>query len=118
MIVQYTASKRTDQFLGTAAGAMNQTRFLGGAIGLAISSNILNGKLQGRLADTLSSDQMHRLLETTSMIASLPEKLRHTVEEVFGESYTLQFQVMIAFAALQIPASILMFKRGRQYVAA
>lgn len=78
----------------------------------------MNGRLVDNLTDKLSSDQIHQLLENTSVLVTLPEKLQAVVESVFAESYTLQFQVMIAFAAVQIPASLLMFRRGQQYVVA
>ncbi|CAG8890497.1 unnamed protein product [Penicillium egyptiacum] len=101
----------------TATGALNQARFLGGAIGLAIASNILNGRLKSQLSDTLSPQQVNQVLERAGEIASLPQDVQKAAVDVFAGSYTIQFQAMIAFAASQIPASLLIYKRGRQYVA-
>ncbi|OGE55922.1 hypothetical protein PENARI_c003G05633 [Penicillium arizonense] len=103
--------------LATATGALNQARFLGGAIGLAIASNILYGKLKSDLPDNLPSDQVNQVIERAGVLDTLPEKVQKAAGTVFAQSYTVQFQAMIAFAALQVPASLLIFKRGRQYVA-
>src|SRR4051794_22746309 len=103
--------------IATATGALNQARFLGGAIGLAIASNILYGKLKSDLPDSLPSDQVNQVIERASVLDTLPEKVQKAAGTVFAQSYTVQFQAMIAFAALQVPASLLIFKRGRQYVA-
>ncbi|KAF7592530.1 hypothetical protein BBP40_012754 [Aspergillus hancockii] len=103
--------------LATATGALNQCRFLGGAIGLAIASNIQYGDLKSELTDVLPPEQLHQLLQNTKMIESLPAQLQAMVGHVFAQGYTRQFQAMIAFSAVQIPASLLIFRRGRQYVA-
>ncbi|KAJ5771033.1 uncharacterized protein N7511_003084 [Penicillium nucicola] len=103
--------------LATATGALNQARFLGGAIGLAIASNILYSKLKSDLPHQLPPAQVNLVIERAGAIETLPEKVQKVAATVFAQSYTVQFQAMIAFAALQIPASLLILKRGRQYVA-
>ncbi|PLB52350.1 MFS multidrug transporter [Aspergillus steynii IBT 23096] len=103
--------------LSTATGALNQCRFLGGAVGLSIASNILNGRLKNLLSDVLPSDQLAMLLRSASSIAHLPEGIRAFTRDVFAGSYTLQMQVMIGFAAVQVLATLLMIRRGRQFVA-
>ncbi|OGM45366.1 MFS multidrug transporter [Aspergillus bombycis] len=104
------------QDLATATGAINQCRFLGGAIGLAIAANIQYGNLKSELADTLSSEQLQQLLENSGMVETLPAQLQTAIGTVFAKSYTHQYQAMIAFAAVQIPLSLLMLRRGGQYV--
>lgn len=99
-----------------ATGAMNQGRFLGGAIGLSIASNILSDKLHAKLDGKMPSEELDRLLEAVSVIPTLPTNLRALVEKAFAEGYTMQFRVMIAFTAVQVPASLLLLRRGRQYV--
>lgn len=84
---------------------------------MAIASNILYSKLKSDLPDKLPSDQVNQVIERADALGTLPEKVQKVAVMVFAKSYTVQFQAMIAFAALQIPASLLIFKRGRQYVA-
>ncbi|KAE8382490.1 major facilitator superfamily domain-containing protein [Aspergillus bertholletiae] len=103
--------------LAAATGAINQCRFLGGAIGLAIAANIQYGNLKSKLAAVLSPGQLQQLLENSSMVEALPAQQQAAVGDVFARSYTRQYQAMIAFAAVQIPACLLMVQRGGQYVA-
>ncbi|KAH8426393.1 uncharacterized protein LDX57_004131 [Aspergillus melleus] len=98
--------------LSTATGALNQCRFLGGAVGLSIASNILNGRLKNRLSGVLPPEKLDLLLHSASSIAYLPEKIRAFVLDVFAGSYRLQMQVMIGFAGVQVLACLLMFRRG------
>lgn len=105
------------QNLATATGALNQARFLGGAIGLAIASNILYGRLKSQLSHVLSPEEIQNVLERTGDIENLPKSVQKAALGIFSGSYTLQFQAMIAFAAAQIPSSLLILRRGRQYVA-
>lgn len=86
-------------------------------MGLAIASNILYGKLKGQLSDKLTPQQLDQVLKRTGDIKNLPKKVQEAALGVFAESYTVQFQAMIAFAAAQVPSSLLIFKRGQQYVA-
>ena len=50
------------------------------------------------------------------MVETFPVKLQTAIGDVFATSYTRQYQAMIAFAAVQIPVSLLMLRRGGQYV--
>jgi hypothetical protein len=94
-----------------------QLRFLGGAIGLAIASNILNGLLAHHLKGVLTSHELHLFLENVRSIRSLSPELQEDVKNVFAGSYNTQMVVMIGFAAAQLPATLLLLKPGRQLVA-
>ncbi|CAG8253813.1 unnamed protein product [Penicillium salamii] len=54
--------------LATATGALTQARFLGGAVGLAIASNILYGRLKTQLSEILSPQQLSDLLASVDTI--------------------------------------------------
>lgn len=96
---------------------MVQFRFLGGAIGLAVASNILNGRLSNHLQGVLSSHDLHIFLENVRSIKFLSPHLQEEVKAVFADSYTTQLRVMIGFAAAQLPAILLLVKSGRQLAA-
>lgn len=95
-----------------ATGAIIQFRFLGGAIGLGIASNVLNGMLKSRLHDVLSPEQLQTLLQNTASIWTPGVEQQKTVQAVFAQSYNVQFQIMIGFAAAQFPAAALLWRRG------
>jgi hypothetical protein len=94
-----------------------QIRFLGGAIGLAIASNILNGRLAQRLQGVLTSHELHLFLENVKSIESLSPRLQEAAKSVLASSFNTQLLVMIGFAAAQLPASLLLLKAGRQLAA-
>ncbi|KAJ5708741.1 major facilitator superfamily domain-containing protein [Penicillium malachiteum] len=82
--------------IGIATGALMQYRFLGGAVGLAIASNILNGRLKSKLVDIISPKDFSRLLSNIEVIKTLPSQAQEEIIRVFGESYKLQYQVTTA----------------------
>jgi hypothetical protein len=94
-----------------------QFRFLGGAIGLAIASNIQNGRLSQHLRGILSSHELHLFLENVKSTEMLSPHLHEVVKDVFASSYRTQLRVMIGFAAAQLLATLLLLKRGRQLAA-
>lgn len=96
---------------------MVQFRFLGGAIGLAIASNILNGRLAHHLSGVLSSHDLHLFLENIKAIKYLTPHLQEEIKDIFADSYATQLRVMIGFAAAQLPALLLLLKSGRQLAA-
>ncbi|KAJ5218170.1 uncharacterized protein N7498_000269 [Penicillium cinerascens] len=106
-----------DRDLAIATGAVVQFRFLGGALGLAIASNILNGRLVHHLQGILTPHQLHLFLENVKAINHLSPHLQEEVKRVFADSFTTQLRVMIGFAAASVPAALLLLKRGRQLAA-
>ncbi|KAJ5956122.1 hypothetical protein N7501_010401 [Penicillium viridicatum] len=106
-----------DRDLAIATGTVVQIRFLGGAIGLAIASNILNGRLAKRLHGIMTSHELHLFLENVKSIKSLSPHLQEEVKDVLASSFNTQLLVMIGFAAAQLPATLLLLKAGRQLAA-
>jgi hypothetical protein len=104
--------------LAVATGALIQFRFLGGAIGLSIASSIMNSMLKSNLKGILPPEVLEHLLNDVGFIKSLGVDVQEIVREVFAKIYRKQFQVMIGFAAVQIPATALMLKKEKQFLAA
>lgn len=103
--------------LAIATGTIVQFRFLGGAIGLAISSNILNGRLAHHLRGILKPHTLHFVLENSTFMEGLAPPIQDAVKQVFADSYSTQLKVMIGFAAAQLPAVLLLIKSRRQLAA-
>jgi hypothetical protein len=104
--------------LAVATGAIIQFRFLGGAIGLSIAGSILNSSLKRNLQSVLSTESLEAMLNNIEIIKTFDPATQDMVRDVFARAYRTQFQVMIGFAAAQLPASALIFKKGKQFVAA
>ncbi|KAJ5117246.1 hypothetical protein N7448_004185 [Penicillium atrosanguineum] len=107
-----------DRDLAIATGAVVQFRFLGGAVGLAIASNIFNGRLAHHLHGILTRHELHLFLENVKAINSLSPNLQEDVKGVLADSFTTQLRVMIGFAAASVPAALLLLKPGRRQLAA
>lgn len=84
---------------------------MGGAIGLATATGVLNSYIRSHLAQILSPAQINTLLRTTDAFRELAPELKDSVRMIFARGYNLQIQVMIGFAAAQLPVSLLMWKR-------
>ncbi|OJJ46831.1 hypothetical protein ASPZODRAFT_24938 [Penicilliopsis zonata CBS 506.65] len=101
--------------LSVATGAIIQFRFLGGAIGLGIATNVLNGMLKSDLSGILTAEQLRVLLKDTEVIATLSSQTQEVVRHVFARSYNTQLRVMVGLAAAQIPAAALIWRKGNQW---
>lgn len=87
---------------------MIQFRTMGGAIGLAIATSVLNSYVRSHLAQMLPADQISLLFRTTDAFAALPPELEDSVRAIFAHGYNLQIYVILGFAAAQLPVSLLM----------
>lgn len=101
-----------------ATGAIVQFRFLGGAIGLAIGSSIMNSYLKVNLASILSPSELASLLQSIEVLTTFGPEVQQRVREVFVQSYDIQFKVVTGIAAAQFPAAALMWRSGGQIRAA
>lgn len=85
-------------------------RLIGGSIGIAVCTNILNNKL--RSASTiLSQQQVRDLLKNTQTLGSLPPTLQRAVRELFARGYNEEMLVLIAFSDATLLATLMMCER-------
>lgn len=84
---------------------------LGGVLGLAIVSTVMNRTLKSQLLDVLPADLVATIFQRTGAVALLPEAKQETVRALFGEAYNTQMRILIGFAAAQIPATLLMWTK-------
>lgn len=74
----------------------------GGALGLAVASNVLNNHLRSSLAGVIPADQLGELLKSTASINHLPDGVRRQVLAAFSGGYNLQMKIMAGFAGAQL----------------
>lgn len=94
-----------------AMGSITQFRIMGGAIGIAIATTLLNGLLRSRLSDFLSQPQVDILLLSAKSVSSFPPTTQLMIRKAFAEGFNLQMKVLAGFAAAQIPSSFLMWQK-------
>ncbi|RDW89982.1 uncharacterized protein DSM5745_01757 [Aspergillus mulundensis] len=94
-----------------ALGTGLQLRMLGGALGVAIATAILNDHLQSALRHVISGEQLSAVLESPQAIGSLRPEVQVQVRRIFGEAYNLQMKAAGGFSAGQILAVLLIWKK-------
>ncbi|KAI0914296.1 putative multidrug resistance protein fnx1 [Ustulina deusta] len=92
----------------TALGAGSQFRFMGGAIVLAISTSIFNSYVQPHLTSQLGISDADTL---TQILPTLPKVLQEEARHILARGYSHQILVLAVSAALQIPATLLMWQK-------
>lgn len=92
-------------------GSVAQFRVMGGVIGLAIVIAVFNNTIKSNLAQDLSPDQVHSLLQAASSVTSLPAEIQRMTRDVFADGYNLQMKILAGLAAAQIPSSIAMWQK-------
>ncbi|KAJ5712783.1 MFS general substrate transporter [Penicillium malachiteum] len=94
-----------------AMGAVAQFRIFGGSIGLAIVTAIQHSYLRTHLSNFLTGSVVEAVLDSTSVIASLPSETQVHVRETYGDSYNLQMNVLAGMAGSQLLTSFLMCQK-------
>lgn len=94
-------------------GAVTQARILGGAIGIAIVSTVINNYVRdpAQLPSLLPPEDLKAILISTAAIAELPSaELQMQVKMVFAHGFSLQWKAILGFIAAQVPAALLLLK--------
>jgi hypothetical protein len=83
-------------------------RTLGGCVAVAICSAVQREYLNNRLSAFLSPTELAAVQKSSGFISQLPDDTRHRIGSIFGKSYNRQFQVMLAFAGLNVIITIVL----------
>ncbi|KAF2655018.1 MFS general substrate transporter, partial [Lophiostoma macrostomum CBS 122681] len=100
----------------TGLGTLLQARHLGSAICLAVTATILNHSVRSHLRDILLPADIDSILKSAERIDLLPLAVQDSVRHEFGEGYNLGFMALVGFAAAQLPANLLMWRREQVLV--
>lgn len=97
--------------VAVALGGITQLRILGGAIGVAIATNLLNNYVTSKLSSVLSANQLREVLQSTQVVATLEPALQARVKTAFAEGYNRQVGAMLGFSAAEFVALLLMWEK-------
>ncbi|PHH70646.1 hypothetical protein CDD80_5877 [Ophiocordyceps camponoti-rufipedis] len=115
LLIPFTADRR-DRAIGM--GLAGQFRTMGSAFGLAIVTSVFNGYTGPRLASLgLSAEVTSVEGLGTQRLSTITPEILADVRNILSEAYNRQMLVLCAFAAAQMPAALLIWKR-KQLVAA
>lgn len=93
--------------------SFNQIRFMGGAIVLAIVSNVLNSYVQSSsgLGNILSPAQIAQVQSNSAVIKTFAPEIQEQIRSVFGKGYNLQMKILVGLAAGQLPSALFMWQK-------
>ncbi|XXG99476.1 hypothetical protein Hte_005815 [Hypoxylon texense] len=97
--------------MAVAMGAITQIRVLGGTIGLAISSTVLNNHLSSNLPALLSPSDIQQIANSVQYVNTLPDETRDAVRQVFADGFNAQMRVMMYFSVVVFVLSLALWER-------
>jgi hypothetical protein len=93
-------------------GAVSQLRVMGGAIVLSIATSVFNSRTRSEISEVLQASGVpFRSVESVQSLASLDILDQQRIIAIMARGYNLQMYVLCAFAALQIPTALLMWRK-------
>lgn len=92
-------------------GIVNQARILGGTIGLACSTIILNVTINKELDGVLTTAELNNLRQTVAEIPSLSSGQQVVVRQVFAHAFEDQMRVCMYVGVVSVLTSFLVFSR-------
>ncbi|KAF2970349.1 hypothetical protein GQX73_g3234 [Xylaria multiplex] len=105
ILIPFVNEKRDN---ATALGAGSQFRFMGGAIVLAVSTSVFNGYVRPRLESQLGISDADTL---TQILPTVSRELQEQARRILAGGYSNQILVLAVSAVLQIPATLLMWRK-------
>ncbi|CRG91968.1 Multidrug resistance protein 3 [Talaromyces islandicus] len=89
--------------LATASSCIVMFRMIGGAIGVAVSGSVVNGRItSSSISSALSRDQVHRLLEDISEISTLPPAQQMLVRDTLAQAFHTCLVFVAVLAGVQL----------------
>lgn len=85
-----------------AGGALIQFRMFGGALGLAVASNVLNNHFRSSLVKVVTADQLSTLMRSTATIRLFSPEIQAQIIQVLSDGYNMQMKIMAGFAGAQL----------------
>jgi hypothetical protein len=84
---------------------------LGGVVGLAIATAVYKTFTLSRLDKFLTGEEIDTLLQQADSIALFSDEIQAQIRTIYAGGYNQQFKILAAFAAAQIPSSLLMWQK-------
>ena len=95
-----------------AQGAIAQARVLGGAIGLAVATIILNDHIQDDLVGRLSKTQVEQLHQSPLGLVLLDDNLRHALARTYAQAFATTMQVVTAVSGVALLTSLFTLEKN------
>ncbi|GFF73970.1 efflux pump antibiotic resistance protein [Aspergillus udagawae] len=100
---------KKDQSIALGIGL--QLRMLGGVLGVAASTAILNHYLTSRLSSMIRPEELTALLKTTEAIRTFSPEIQIRVREIYAMAYSMQVKLSASFSVAQLLAIAMIWRR-------
>ncbi|KAJ8059405.1 hypothetical protein OCU04_012352 [Sclerotinia nivalis] len=97
--------------MAVSMSAFFQARELGGALGIAICSNVLNAKIKSSLKGELTARQLDALFKSSQDISALSASLQENVRVAYASGFGDQIKVLVGLSGCGILATFLFWER-------
>lgn len=97
--------------IAPVVGTITQLRVLGGVIGVVICRVTQSSYLQQHLSQFLTPAKLSQLTSSLASINSLPHDEAVAVRKIYGQSFNLQFRVLMYIAAANVLAALFTYRR-------
>ena len=104
--------------VAAAQGAISQARILGGSLGLAMATIVLNSKLGDGLAGVQDPAQIKGLEQSLSSIATLSGPDYAMVAQIYTDSFNTQMRICTYLSAATVIAALCTYQKKPASVAA
>ncbi|KAK0636738.1 major facilitator superfamily transporter [Bombardia bombarda] len=102
--------------MAVAMGSVTQIRVLGGTIGLAICSALLNNHITTEVSKILTPVEVQALLRSFHSIKLLAPETQLEVRRVYAAGYNEQMRVMLYFSIVSLLAILLLVERNPRHM--
>jgi hypothetical protein len=90
---------------------------MGGAMGLASTSSVLNNYGKHHLSEFLTPAELSTLLQASERVGTLRQEIQDMVRRVFNHGYNLQMKIVIGCSAGQLLGIAVVWKKKNVTVA-
>ncbi|KAF2465948.1 MFS multidrug transporter-like protein [Lindgomyces ingoldianus] len=99
------------QDTAVALGALPQFRIIGGAIGVAIATSVMNSRLNSSLGHLFSPAQIKAVLDSPQALRNAPPEVQDFMTTTLAISHRSVMRILCGFSAGQVLASLITWKK-------
>ncbi|KAL8653431.1 MAG: hypothetical protein Q9226_003849 [Calogaya cf. arnoldii] len=110
------ASKPED--VAAAQGALSQARILGGSIGLAMATIVLNNKIGDNLAGVMPPVGIEAIQQSVNAVAALSPANQGLVAKAYSDAFNEQMRICTYLSAAAFVTSLATYQKNPPSIAA
>lgn len=94
-----------------ASATVVQFRFLGGAVGVSVTTAVANSWIKTASLSLLPLHEVEAMFESVATIKKLPDALEYEIRGLFVKGFNTQMLILLGFAVGAVLCSLLMWQK-------